>query len=897
MALEVGAVDYADSIDGKSSKKAEKSPSKHVPNSNDLRSYKAAVWERTVKAKPQDRDLVVNWLNSSIEQDDWSQAQKATAQLRTNFPNERNWEFLNILMLFMLHQDRSRPTHERMLHGRLAYNFMKKAAELVPEDPQNLLSPKKALQTPEELNFLVKLYILTGHAKDAVDLLMQQHRFGIESQFAKQDAALVRSLQLEVCHAAEAWDFLAEMCERRLRMVSVEKTFDDSRLWDILLDAVRKTKDSASLQRVQRQIDQSSSTNTSRNCTRIKLSLLSVAERTSSEILFEQTIEAYRTFRTEVFCFDDLHPILRTLPISQKAEFLQRAARFDHNGLSPKLQVQQDVNYLRCLWSLRDSTSTKKELVGFLKTTLEAYKFSSKVECSSPEILHILISALITGSSEDHGHMGKQLQSSLLFQACALLETSLSLYPEHYPFATLLLRATKFLGLPSLAVETFQKLSIKNLQWETAAYVLLERASTMHPKPYSGSQKSEEDFEVRDSLSHALRVLERTEDMIRHQITTGMNSGTYANVLEAFDLRTKLQYSLNKQILVQERNKIDRLRDRETSSKPGATPLSVDSLVDNRDFQYASSQEVLPIRHQATAEAPVPKHSWLQYTECLNSISRILRRDLHKPSDKPSTKAPDIDPAALTIIVDGLNALTASEDKSDMTAEERGILKMLLSVSSVMQWIQFSTNESRETLISSFRHHLSVIEDWLKLKGDSIENLSNLGLQLTDELYVPSWEYLHVSYTIFEMAELLHMLALWLKCKKTQKHASGWLIKEALGNFNIDSWTAEPVNRIRELKFQVSSFKKRLGEPGVLARLVDLCLGRVEGEFEAEDGTKRTSTMKEFGFDVEPVLSEIDAEVFCGKIKDSWEEALTSLENVLVTERTFFDIGIQLPHR
>ena len=54
--------------------------------------------------------------------------------LRKAFPKDRNYDFWNILMCYLIHTDSPRPEKEKTLFGTLAYRLISKAAEEVPTD-------------------------------------------------------------------------------------------------------------------------------------------------------------------------------------------------------------------------------------------------------------------------------------------------------------------------------------------------------------------------------------------------------------------------------------------------------------------------------------------------------------------------------------------------------------------------------------------------------------------------------------------------------------------------------------------------------------------------------------------------------------------------------------------
>jgi N-terminal acetyltransferase B complex non-catalytic subunit len=54
--------------------------------------------------------------------------------LRNSFPKERQYEFWNIAMCYLIHKQEDLPEKDRTLFGTLAYRMISKAAESIPVD-------------------------------------------------------------------------------------------------------------------------------------------------------------------------------------------------------------------------------------------------------------------------------------------------------------------------------------------------------------------------------------------------------------------------------------------------------------------------------------------------------------------------------------------------------------------------------------------------------------------------------------------------------------------------------------------------------------------------------------------------------------------------------------------
>jgi N-terminal acetyltransferase B complex non-catalytic subunit len=105
-----------------------------------------------------------------------------------------------------------------------------------------LLSSGKAVQTPEELFLLTKIYITLGHAQEAVHLLRSEN-FGLESRFAEQDSQLIMSLLLETLEASEQWTEVFDFCSH-LIVEEKYRAFDsinDDRVWHLLFKAAMRS--------------------------------------------------------------------------------------------------------------------------------------------------------------------------------------------------------------------------------------------------------------------------------------------------------------------------------------------------------------------------------------------------------------------------------------------------------------------------------------------------------------------------------------------------------------------------------------------------------------------------------------------------------------------------------
>ena len=162
-------------------------------------------------------------------------------------------------MCYLIYQDQSVSEKERTMFGTLAYRMLSKAAEAVPKREvrrflpaplfgadipmkEELLSAGKAIQSPEELSLLVRVYLDTGHVHDAKELLTDSKTLGPESAIFKLDHDLHRSLQLDVLEAAQDWSSIVNELQLATTASSTEN-IQIGRILRVLFATKERTKD------------------------------------------------------------------------------------------------------------------------------------------------------------------------------------------------------------------------------------------------------------------------------------------------------------------------------------------------------------------------------------------------------------------------------------------------------------------------------------------------------------------------------------------------------------------------------------------------------------------------------------------------------------------------------
>ena len=99
-----------------------------------------------------------------------------------------------------------------------------------------MLSPGKAIQTPEELNLLVEIYVSTDHAKEALQIL-QSPSLGPLSNFAEKDPQLVLRLLLQILKVIDDQEMAVSVCTSLLMdaRYSTFNCINNELLWRMLI--------------------------------------------------------------------------------------------------------------------------------------------------------------------------------------------------------------------------------------------------------------------------------------------------------------------------------------------------------------------------------------------------------------------------------------------------------------------------------------------------------------------------------------------------------------------------------------------------------------------------------------------------------------------------------------
>ena len=271
----------------------------------------------------------------------------------------------------------------------------------------------------------------------------------------------------------------------------------------------------------------------------------------------------------KLYCFGDLRNILTSLDESDLLQVLE------HAGKTAAVLPSNDygVPVINCLkleycllFSSAQKAPSKPEVQGFVARCLRTYRgqerpkteASPKTESHPRDDLCILgCMVLIRFSAAwENCNPEEAISDTALIRGAAILEYLLSDSPHNYQAILLLVRIYLLLGAGSLAMKTFSKLSVKQLQYETVGHNLFTRLATIHPHV---ADPLDIELDPQDALVRALSFYRSAcISALRHR-TGGLRRGSYVNIQGCIDLQKRLDESICRRMWALEVKRMKRL--------------------------------------------------------------------------------------------------------------------------------------------------------------------------------------------------------------------------------------------------------------------------------------------------------------------------------------------------
>ncbi len=161
---------------------------------------------------------------------------------------------------------------------------------------------------------------------------------------------------------------------------------------------------------------------------------------------------------------------------------------------------------------------------------------------------------------DSKGFVSPSAQAYLL-QAAALLDYSLSKSRYSYQSMLLLVRLYLILGAPSMAMELYPRLCIKQIQNDTLSHNLLSRLSTLHPFPITSTATtlSGDDRDPMSCLGKGLQIYRRAANQMPDMARLALEEGSYHQIRKFLEFGDRVDNSICKFMWESERRRITRL--------------------------------------------------------------------------------------------------------------------------------------------------------------------------------------------------------------------------------------------------------------------------------------------------------------------------------------------------
>ncbi|PGH03515.1 hypothetical protein AJ79_07350 [Helicocarpus griseus UAMH5409] len=860
------------------------------------------IWQKAAKAKPQALDIQLRWFTLASEIGDWKTAQKAAMSLQNNFPKDRKYYFWAIFMCYLITIDPANSETDRKLFGTLAYRMISKAASSVPTDPKELLSPPRAIQTAEELFLLIKIFGTQGRYDETVALLNSKN-LGLDSRIAQNDWSFV-SEKIANLESAGLWDEALSFTRELLALpkdlangstTAAAQEKDDWRVWSLLLVATNKLGKQETAQETQDFITNYIKRQPkSRNA---QLASLDLTENriSTNELAPKDLLSACKEYfdrnSSKLYCFHDLRKYLIKFDRSMQDEFqvhvsqkvVANQTEDDQKQVTDPFKGVAAINALKFEYCFQlsfqgDKTSGQK-VEDFVSRCLHIYRNTerpnqtdspSTIESQpSDDLLLLAVMGLIRLHEVKAEIKPNAPPHAVLVQAAGLIENLLLKSPHNYEALLLLVRIYLLLGAGSLALKSFHKLSVKQMQYETVAHNLFTRLASIHPQaapPFEGLDRK--DYDPQTAMRQALTFYRNSETATTYSRNTGLEHGSYVNVAGSIELQKDLKNSICRRMWTLETRRIQRLVGGDPVGQYDHIVSNTEPVVDKRNFDgfmncelpgEPSFEERVRIGPRLGADAVKA----MTVTDTLFSFLRSNTTTKKTPTSSSQSSNIDLSP-----YLDLDLPLPATE----LTPAEIENATIHLTLLKALATLTTTTSKQSSNGITD---HLTALESFLIEKSTTLTppsssspspflSTTTIPLSQSTTSTAPSWLYLHNTMSLLETLKATALFVAYLSKTKFPAATAKLVPKDKLAA--IEKLVKQVVETVES---NTRYLKRQISESGMLGELVEWVTGGYEvvaSEEKEGDGVVRK--------EIEELMDTASLELFCGSLMESWDEGL-----------------------
>ena len=157
-------------------------------------------------------------------------------------------------------------------------------------------------------------------------------------------------------------------------------------------------------------------------------------------------------------------------------------------------------------------------------------------------------------------HLWKSGHRLALVRCAVILEVLLSESKHNYDALLIIIRVYLCLGAVTRAWEFYERLDVKNMQYQSTAWILFTRISTIHPHPIKDRANANIiKFHPASAIEEMLRWILKNEKRLRSGVTMFLENDAYINLLDHLKTTESLEQSPCKGVLICEFWRIHRL--------------------------------------------------------------------------------------------------------------------------------------------------------------------------------------------------------------------------------------------------------------------------------------------------------------------------------------------------
>jgi N-terminal acetyltransferase B complex non-catalytic subunit len=165
--------------------------------------------------------------------------------------------------------------------------------------------------------------------------------------------------------------------------------------------------------------------------------------------------------------------------------------------------------------------------------------------------------------AEDGLETLRNIRISYILQATSLLEYAWTHSKSNFQISLLLIRLHCYLGCGSLAMRAYQRLSLKQTQFDTLSYTLFDRISSFHPHPFGHSPDGSTQFKTAvEHLQKQQKLYRTARDHVTKNVWTSFKHGSYNSIFEIREVSETLSHTLSGAMSVIESSKVSRLTEK-----------------------------------------------------------------------------------------------------------------------------------------------------------------------------------------------------------------------------------------------------------------------------------------------------------------------------------------------